>query len=205
VTGLYPPQHGVHNNVSTNTAISKGLKDGVVTFAERLKETGYSLHFSGKWHVSAKENPADRGWEELRVSAGKDAVMGATLAAWQNFVDTGNPARRAAGEIVRNGWRNYQLYGSSKGTIEETGDYEVVQHAIKRLESLKTQTAPWCLYIGTFGPHDPFIIPEKYAQLYKPDETPLPPNYHDDLKEKPWLYQRMRKLWDQLSEREVKG
>lgn len=204
MTGLYPSQHGIHNNVSTNTAINKGFKAGVVTFAERLKETGYSLHFSGKWHVSAEENPAERGWEELHISAGKDAVMGATLAAWRNTVETGNSSERATGEIVRTGWGNYQLYGSTRGNIEETGDYEVVQQAIKRIETLKTQTAPWCLYIGTFGPHDPFITPEKYAQMYKPDDIPLPPNYHDDLKEKPRLYQRMRKLWDQLSEREVR-
>ena len=41
MTGLYPSRHGVYNNVNTHTAIHRGLNDGVVTFSELLKESGY--------------------------------------------------------------------------------------------------------------------------------------------------------------------
>ena len=67
MTGLYPSRHGVYNNVNTHTAINRGLNDGVVTFSELLKDAGYRMAYSGKWHVSNYENPGDRGWEERVV------------------------------------------------------------------------------------------------------------------------------------------
>lgn len=204
MTGLYPSQHGVYNNVSNPAAIHRGLNEGVVTFAERLKASGYSLHFSGKWHVSGEENPADRGWEELMVTASKDAVMGVTIEQWRNkrAEDTCTP--RNKGEIERPGWGNFRLYGVDAKPIEQNEDYQVVRQAVDRLEQLQHQQNPWCMYIGTFGPHDPFIIPEKYAKMYNPNDIELPPNYYDSLANKPAVYRRMRKVWDQLTEDEVK-
>jgi arylsulfatase A-like enzyme len=60
VSGLYPSRHGVFNNVLTDTAIHLSLNEGVVTFGEVLKEAGYRLAWSGKWHVTATEGPGDR-------------------------------------------------------------------------------------------------------------------------------------------------
>ncbi|MDP7236614.1 MAG: choline-sulfatase, partial [Candidatus Latescibacteria bacterium] len=64
---------------------------------------------------------------------------------------------------------------------------------------------PWCLYIGPNGPHDPFNIPERFADMYDPDQIALPPSYHDQMEDKPRIYQRHRRqYWDQLSEAEVR-
>ncbi|WP_407272018.1 sulfatase-like hydrolase/transferase [Radiobacillus sp. PE A8.2] len=204
MTGLYPSQHGVYNNVSNPAAIHHKLNEGVTTFAEDLKGNGYSLHFSGKWHISAEENPSDRGWEELMVTANKDAYMGVTIEQWRERQNTPKSEERKPGEIVRPGWGNYQLYGTNPESLEETEDYQVVKKAVDRLGELKDQKDPWCMYVGTFGPHDPFIVPEKYAKMYDPNNIELPANYHDSLENKPGLYSRMRKVWDQLSEQEVK-
>lgn len=62
-SGLYPSEHGVWNNVDVSNALSRGLYDGVELFSDALARAGYSLHYSGKWHVSAVESPADRGWK----------------------------------------------------------------------------------------------------------------------------------------------
>ncbi|WP_158234624.1 sulfatase-like hydrolase/transferase [Lentibacillus sediminis] len=205
MTGLYPSQHGIYNNVSNETAIHKTLNEGVTTFAEQLKSAGYSMHFSGKWHISAEENPADRGWEELEVSADKNAYMGKKIHEWRETDKKENTGdKRKNGEIARRGWGDFQLYGSSSTPLEETHDNLVVQKAIDRLQQLKNQSDPWCMYVGTFGPHDPFVIPEKYAKMYNPEDVELPLNYGDTFKNKPGVYKRMRQVWDQLTEQEVK-
>ncbi|WP_167357196.1 sulfatase-like hydrolase/transferase [Paenibacillus pectinilyticus] len=204
-TSLYPSQHGIHNNVCTPTAIQKALNPGVETFGEKLRDAGYSLHFTGKWHISTEENPADRGWEELKVTAGKDVYMGASIAAWQEMEATvKSAAERKPGELLRPGWDEFVLYGTADKRYEETDDYDVVTKAKERLAELKGAEQPWCMYVGVLGPHDPFIVPEKYAKMYKAEEVELPPNYHDSLQDKPRIYERMRRVWDQLSEQEVK-
>ncbi|CAG7613971.1 sulfatase-like hydrolase/transferase [Paenibacillus allorhizosphaerae] len=208
MTGLYPSQHGIYNNVSNEQAICRSLKPGVETFSEKLKEAGYQLFFSGKWHVSATENPKDRGWEELHVNAGVGAYMGIHRDKWREnkaqIDEDLSAASRKKGEIVRPGWGNVQLYGTSPKALQELGDYRVVRKGIEQLDRLKDGEKPWCLYIGVTGPHDPFIIPEKYATMYSPDDIELPPNYNDTLTDKPALYRRMRKVFDILSEQEVK-
>lgn len=204
-TGLYPSEHGIHNNVSTATAIQKELNPGVETFGEKLRDAGYSLHFSGKWHISADENPADRGWDELKVNAGKDVFMGATIDTWRSKdVSVKTHAKRKPGELLRPGWDEFVLYGTSEKSYEETDDYEVVANAKERLVELAGAEQPWCMYVGVLGPHDPFIVPSKYASMYDANEIELPPNYYDSLATKPRIYQRMRQVWGQLSEHEVK-
>ncbi len=210
-TGLYPSRHGVYNNISNPTRIHARLNEGVTTWSETLRAAGYHLGFSGKWHVSDTENPAERGWEELLVTAGKGSYMHRSAAQWQEQArrqpETDTP--RKPGQIRRPGWGDLQLYSSvpdagPKG-YEKTGDYRVVRSAVDALPRLAGGDAPWCLYVGTIGPHDPFVVPERFLRMYDDVDIPLPPNFQDDLSDKPRVYQRMRRqYWDQLSEEEVR-
>lgn len=202
MTGLYPSQHGIYNNVSNEPAINRSLKVGVRTFSETLNEKGYDLFYSGKWHVSGTENPEDRGWEELFVTATRDAYMGEKINDWKNRKKEDGRVQRKSGQIIRPGWGHYELYGVSEE--ENTIDRKIVNEGIRCIEDRQGKDDPWCLYIGVNGPHDPFVIPEKYAEMYDPDEISLPQNYYDTLQNKPNVYKRMRKIWDQLSEKEVK-
>ena len=94
--------------------------------------------------------------------------------------------------------------GGPRG-YENLHDYTVVQEAIAAIDEMSQQDAPWCLFVGTIGPHDPFNVPEKFVKLYDPAQIPLPPNYADSLDDKPRIVQRQRRqLWDQLSEDEVR-
>lgn len=207
MTGLYPSQHGIYNNNMNEQAINRSLRPGVETFSEKLREAGYRLYFSGKWHVSATENPRDRGWEELLVAAGVGTHMGVRREAFRAerekyAAERGRERRR--GELRRPGWGNKRLYGTSETAYEDLRDYRAVRCGIEQLDRLKDSREPWCLYIGVNGPHDPFVIPERYARMYDPQDVPLPPNYRDDLHDKPGVYRKMRRIFDQLSEDEVR-
>lgn len=216
-TGLFPSRHGIFNNISTPTALSRELAPGVSLFSEGLREAGYDLAFSGKWHVSDTENPGERGWRELRVTAGKGSFMHRTPAQWHDIaaaVEAQSATEAAAtarspGQIVRPGWGDFQLYQTvpargPKG-YEGLGDYQTVRAGIDALPELASGGAPWCLFIGPNGPHDPFVVPEPFVNRYNLDDIALPPSYTDSMADKPRIYQRMRRqYWNQLSEAEVR-
>ena len=212
MTGLYPSRHGVFNNVLTETAINLGLREGVVTFSEQLRDAGYDLTLCGKWHVSREERPADRGWHERAVTASAGTWHTRRVHEWRDGPRTPDtPAdARPKGHVQRPGWGDFVLYatepdGGPKG-YENQHDNAVIEAAVAALHDYAQRDDPWCLFVGPIGPHDPFIVPEKYAKLYDPATIPLPPSYGDTLEDKPRIYQRQRRqLWDQLSEEEVRA
>ena len=216
-TGLYPTRHGVWNNICNDQALSRGLKPGVRLWSEDLVEAGYALHFSGKWHVSVEESPADRGWTEHFVSGAKGTHHGWTWEQYRKLAEEasrqGNKETRGEGEILRPGYGTYRLYAS--GEVETTGALQHDETAVaKALDVLPKLTAgqslaagdqPGCLSVGLIGPHDPYIVPQKYLDRYDLADVPLPPSYADELTDKPAIYQRMRETrFGQLSEREVR-
>ena len=213
MTGLYPSRHGIYNNVQTPTAIHYGLNDGVLTFSEQLRQAGYDLAYSGKWHVSALEDPSDRGWDSLHVTAGKSKDLQGTmqpkLDRWrQPLPDWARGEQRRRGWIQRPGWGNRPVYdladdGPLSRPISE--DQQTVDAALEALPRLAKGSQPWTLYVGPHGPHDPFIVPKQYVDRYDPRKIELPPSYRDQLEDKPGIYRRMRtQLWGQLSEDEVR-
>lgn len=211
MTGLYPSRHGVFNNVRTRTAINLGLRRGVLTFSELLRETGYELTLCGKWHISAEEDPKQRGWREREVTGAGGTFHDRRIQDWQQGPSRPDSSggERPRGEVQRPGWGDFMLYetlpdGGPKG-YEADHDYRVVQAAVDTIRQSANQSSPWCLFVGPIGPHDPYRVPEKFVQLYDPAQIPLPPSYLDQMADKPRIYQRQRRqLWDQLSEAEVR-
>ena len=134
MSGLYPSRHGVFNNVNTQTAIHHGLNPGVTLFSEELRDAGYHLAYSGKWHVSRDEGAEDRGWVNLagisRKGAGavRDRRRSEVWQSEKEDLKVNRPRNR--GEVLRSGWGNRLLYGSvpAKGPngYEETGDHRIV-------------------------------------------------------------------------------
>ncbi len=210
-TGLYPTRHGVWNNICNDQALSRGLKPGVRLWSEDLAAAGYALHFSGKWHVSVEESPADRGWTEHFVSGGKGTHHGWAWDQYRKLTEgagkQGGEETRRQGEILRPGYGTYRLYAT--GEVETTGalqhDETAMTKALDVLPKLAAGDQPWCLYVGLIGPHDPYVVPQKYLDMYDLADVPLPPSYADTLADKPAIYQRMRETrFGQLSEREVR-
>ena len=214
MTGLYPSRHGIFNNVRTHTAINTGLCEGVVTFSEGLRDAGYKLTLCGKWHVTAEEEPADRGWRERALTGARGTFNSRSIADWRSGprgVDSSGE-ERPLGHVQRPGWGDFVVYktlpdGGPKG-YEDLHDYEVVQAAVETLHENAKSNEPWCLFVGPIGPHDPFNVPEKFVRMYdemmERGEIPLPPSYDDSLEDKPRVYQRQRQLWDQLSAEEIR-
>jgi arylsulfatase A-like enzyme len=199
MTGLYPSKHGIHNNVLNGQAIGRSLNEGVETFSEKLADAGYDLFYSGKWHVSATENPADRGWTELLVSQGKGSGDGEKPGAAKP-----QKGERQAGEIRRPGWKPYTLFTTEDYDYTEHYDYPKLRRAKEQLVRLSVSERPWCLFVGLGAPHDPFRGPRRHVEQYMRQPIELPLSYDDDLLDKPGIYRKMRKVWERLPEPEVR-
>lgn len=208
MTGAYPSRHGVYNNVQTDTAHQFGLNPGVRTFAQDLSDAGYRLSYSGKWHVSNEETPADRGWNEvtpfhIRPPSG--------LRQWKNRsgeTESLNFARES-GKITRHGWDDWELQrGIIEGPdgIQETRYFKnAVGPGIEELSRLANEKGPWCLCISTdMSPFDE--TPRELHELYDPKSIELPPNFYDTMEDKPNIYRRLQQqLWGQLTLEEVRA
>lgn len=207
-SGLYPSGHGVWNNVDLADALSKGLHDNVRLFSEDLREAGYHLYYTGKWHVSAEENPEDRGFETVYMTARQtgekaDKKRAPDMRDWKWYEDKNylyQGADRGDGEIVREGFPKYCQYGEQENPF---GDRTVVEAAKDKIKALP-EGKPFCMYVGTLGPHDPYFVPEEYLKLYPLETIKLPDSCRDDLSDKPRLYQRTQKRFRQLTEKEQK-
>ncbi len=203
-TGLYPSRHGVWNNVCNRQALSRGPKESVRLWSEDLADAGYQMHFSGKWHVSVEESPADRGWTEHFVSAAAGTHHGVTWDFYRELAGSPEVTRRGDAEMLRPGYGTYRLYGTS-GEAGNPHDEMAVEKALDVLDTLADVRGPWCVYVGAIAPHDPYDVPERFLRLYDLDDVPLPPSYGDELADKPAIYQRMREqVFGQLSEREAR-
>lgn len=201
-SGLYPSQHGVWNNVEVGNTLSRGLYEGVRLWSEDLNEAGYELYYHGKWHVSSLEKPSDRGFRS-DVTEPEHKMYRHTAPStheWGPYKQQQQDEERKEGEIERNGYPRYIHYGTRENPFNDGG---VVQDALEVMRS-RPKGKPWCHYIGTLGPHDPYFVPQKYLDMYKLEDIELPASFTDRMQDKPALYRKTRDRFDQLSEQEHK-
>ncbi len=201
-TGLYPSRHGVWNNVCNEQALSRGPRPGVRLWSEDLAAAGYRQVFCGKWHVSVERGPADYGWEELFVSATGKEHHGRRWEHYRELAAQPEPAERRPGEILRPGYGTYRAYGSSPEAMGH--DRRVTALAVEALRELAAGRQPWVLFVGFVGPHDPYVVPPEWLDLY-PEPAVLPASFTDTLEDKPRVYRRLREqAWGQMSEGEIR-
>ncbi|MGH9438656.1 MAG: sulfatase-like hydrolase/transferase, partial [Terriglobia bacterium] len=219
-SGLYPSEHGVFNNVNTDTAIHANPYPGTKYFAEYLRSAGYELDYSGKWHVGRDLSPQDAGWtNSYSKSGGKPDYWPSHFVAGRTRKDSrwakakeelGERDHRKPGEVLRPGWGNAQMYrtlaiSGPDGFDTKRSDYRAVRVGIEKLQRLAGTGKPWGLMISNSGAHDPYDVPKKFVDMYDPKSIKLPPSFRDTMADKPRIYQRMRyQYWDQMSDDEVK-
>jgi choline-sulfatase len=204
-SGLYPSEHGVWNNVSVPNALSRGLYEGVELFPSDLAKAGYKLYFSGKWHVSAEEGPADYGFEMVdgRNGFGKKSRNVPDTTQWKKYdnadakLDTEDSIRGEA-QIIRPGYPPYKQYGVNENPFR---DNDTTESAVKKIKELDNNE-PFFMYVGTLGPHDPYIPPQRFLDMYDINDIALPESFHDTMEDKPAMYRRIRDRFAQLTEQE---
>ncbi len=200
MTGAYPTRHGIFNNVDTVTAHQHGLNPGVRLFSEDLKEAGYEMAIAGKWHVSHKESPSDRGWTEWSEYHKNGKLLGYDNAKYNLNIAT--PLRRP-------GWgdapfidKHYE--GPDAYKQDWYYDY-AIKPGMQALKYLVEGEKPWCLFVST-DMEGRTSCPREYYERYDQEKIELPKSFSDTLEDKPNIYRRLREqVWGQLSETDAKA
>lgn len=209
MSGLYPSEHGIFNNVSTDTAIHANPYPETPYWGRWMRDAGYQMGYAGKIHVGRDVTPETCGFknlshleqDNLRENNDRKAVQ------WKKAQqETYDADSRVPGEILRPAWTNGQLYKTlPDDAYENLPDYKVMQAGIAGMKQMAAAGKPWCVMISNSGGHDPYNAPKRFVDMYDLAKVPLPASFEDTLDDKPRVYQRQRyQYWSQLSDDEYR-
>ena len=212
-TGLYPSEHGVFNNVDTDTAIHANPYPGTKYFPEYLRRAGYQLDYSGKWHVGRDVTPSDAGWTNSNSAHSENPQHGTHSSgyvpgrhlknsAWTKARGELNQVgSRQPGEVFRPGWGNVELYKTLPSPNSNTlkaveSQYRPVLAGTEKMKRLASSGHPWALMVSNDGSHDLYDVPKHFVDMYDPKSIELPTSLADvrrDLLQRMWKFAQAHK------------
>jgi len=151
LTGLRPDTTRVTDN---NTNFRTTLPD-VVTLPQVFRQNGYSATSFGKiFHRGLT-------MEDLRTDMDDKA-------SWDEvrYFQTTPLGFKGEGRNLTDGKLAWCNWRAAEGTDEDQPDGQIAREAIMTLERHAKNNQPFFLAVGLHKPHDPFIAPKKYFDLY---------------------------------------
>ena len=155
MTGLRAEQTGI---VGNDARLRQKMPD-VVTMPQLCKEAGWQSHAFGKL---------------FHLGGGKDTQQKAlwmdTGRSWhtaQAFEATQVGRKMIDGRNVTGGALNWCQWGAADGTDDDQPDGRIAAATVAKINELGD--ASWFIGCGFMKPHDPFIAPKKYFDLYPPE------------------------------------
>jgi len=159
LSGLRPDQTGITDN---GTILRDKLPE-VVTFPQLLKENGWqSVAFGKIYHLGGGRNEAlRRKWMDLPKSWDSAQAFDATATGKRNL----------AGRNLTEGKLKWCQWAMADGGDDDQADGQNARAAVEFIEQAGAK--PWLLAVGFHKPHDPFIAPKKYFDLYPTESLKL--------------------------------
>ena len=75
LSGSYHWHNGVFNQVHSPPSVHRDMYPDVVLYSQRLRDAGYRLGYTGKWHASFLRTPLDFGFHEVAALNGCDPAL----------------------------------------------------------------------------------------------------------------------------------
>ena len=155
--GKMPFSIGMYDNASE-------FKAGIPTFAHYLRDLGYRVEMSGKMHFVGPDQM--HGYEKRLTTEIYPANFAWTVD-WSKGRDY-RPTNLTMAPIIES--------GPCIRTLQMDYDDEVEYHSVQALYDLarKRDDKPFMLTVSFTHPHSPFVINQKYWDLYDHDAIDLP-------------------------------
>jgi iduronate 2-sulfatase len=159
MVGLRPEQTGI---VGNDIPLRQKMPE-IITLPQLCKDAGWQSHAFGKlYHLGGgKDAEARQRWMDVGRSWHTAQAFGATK--------TGR--KLLEGRDVTGGTLKWCQWGAADGTDDDQPDGQIAAATVAMIEKLGD--TPWFIGCGFMKPHDPFIAPKKYFDLYPPDSLKI--------------------------------
>lgn len=144
-------------------------------FAHCLNDENYTTSYVGKWHMYANQLGQHYDTKNSYIPPGKHRL------GFDGFFAAYNFHHDYYGKTAYYHLDSPQKHYFKKGVYEPDGQTDL---AIDQLQKLKNEENPFALFLSLGTPHDPWIaenVPQKYYDMFKDTQFPLPPNYRDEI------------------------
>lgn len=161
LTGLRPDEVGI----TSNTVPLRRVWPDLVTLPQLFRENGYYTAGLGKiYHLSVDE-----------VTKEGHKVLFEDPKSWDYFFDalhnTTELGRKGEGRNLTGGKIPWATWQATEGDDVDQPDGQITEEVIRVLE--ENHEKPFFIGYGIHKPHDPFIAPKKYFDLYPKGRTEL--------------------------------
>ncbi|HWR54359.1 MAG TPA: sulfatase-like hydrolase/transferase [Bryobacteraceae bacterium] len=201
MSGAYHWHNGVYNQVHSAPSLNRDLKSDVVLYSQRLRDAGYRLGYTGKWHSSWMRTPTDFGYEMANVAGCDPAAL---RKHDQNPDRVERPNERLKVTAVREfqwpGSKPFTMWGYREGPEEATPEAYLTECGIRMMKRYAKQAQPWHLEVQYVQPHDPYLPLKKYLDRYDPRSIAVSPSFKDRFEGKPGLHRRESGIWGAFNE-----
>ncbi len=156
------------------------LRPDALTWAHLLDHAGYDVVLSGKQHFCGPDRL--HGFQQ-QLARDLHAELAHPVFDWSQGVI---PALRP--------WSGMDEIGPGRSTEIEVDDY-AQRRALDWLREPARQDRPWALNVSFIAPHFPFIVPQRFWDMYPPEDVDLPcipPGHLESLHP---VYQRLRTMF----------
>jgi uncharacterized sulfatase len=159
MVGLRAEQTGI---VGNDIPLRQKMPD-VITLPQLCKEAGWQSHAFGKlFHLGGgRDDGARHHWMDA----------GRSWHTAQAFWATKTGRKLLEGRNVTGGALTWCQWGAADGIDDDQPDGQIAAATVAMIEKLGT--TPWFIGCGFMKPHDPFIAPKKYFDLYPPDSLKI--------------------------------
>ena len=155
LTGRFGHEHGVDVNDAP-------LPDEEVTIAETLRDRGYRTGFVGKWHLEGGRRLPGYVRPERRQGFG----------FW-------------AANICSHNYWNMQYFRDSPEPVQIAG-YSATAFTDAAIEFIREDpSTPFLAYVQWGPPHNPYIAPPRYMNMYHPDLLTMRENWQGAVEFRP--------------------
>lgn len=171
LTSLRPQTLGIYD-LGTNF---RRAAPNAVTLGQHFRRHGYHTESLGKiFHVGHGNQDDAQSW-----SVPSWRPKGSAYAKPENSADavtaaekSGKDGGRKKGKSAANDAKG-AAWESADVSDSEYSDGKIADEAILRLQAAQQRGTPFLLAVGFLKPHLPFVAPQKYWDLYTPENLPL--------------------------------
>ena len=185
MTGKFPHAHGITTNIHEVGCSVHELENSSDLLSRRLEKAGYSLGYTGKWHLGTD-------FKETYFGTGNTPSLPECIGfKGHNFPGHGGGGFKCpeyTNYLEEHGFEhkvkewseNTKLIwpaGELEGCIESTVPYFLAENTIALIDRFSQKKNPFFIWHNFWGPHGPFFVPKKFIDMYRDVKIPEWENY----------------------------